>query len=95
MPIFVFALFQNSSKALKQTGNFFLVLRKNKTEPKQIELRFVSVRTETKYGIVCFKDTLGGREGRRDRANPTERQTDTQDERGREKDNKKEREIET
>jgi hypothetical protein len=42
---------------LKQTEKYFFGFReKNEKQPKQIEFRFVSVRTEKK--IDCFKDTL-------------------------------------
>ncbi len=54
MPIFCFVSFLNGSETPKQTINFFVSFAKmTKTEPKQIEFRFVSVRTKTK--ILLFR----------------------------------------
>jgi hypothetical protein len=52
----LFRLYRNGSETPKKFVIGFA--KQTENEPKQIEFRFVSVRTEKK--IVCFEDTLSG-----------------------------------
>jgi hypothetical protein len=53
----LFRLFQYRSETPKQTEKmFFSFAKQTEKQPKQIEFRFVSVRTEIFF--YCFEDTL-------------------------------------
>ncbi len=55
----MFRLFRYRSETPKQTEKkqFVGFAEQTEKQPKQIEFRFVSVRTENKFD--CFEDTLG------------------------------------